>query len=236
LTHVLVNIPSASVEAIENSRAVQRHAAIVGKVDHPSPQLTATIQSITINPTWTIPRSIVENEIIPKLRKDPGYLRRAKLIVLDQRGRKTNLRHFRHAATSLIFRQEPGSKNALGRLRVDMPNPHAVYMHDTPLQRLFAENYRFLSHGCVRVDGVDELAIWLLNIVNSARHWERQAIDDKVQEGDEKKISLSKSVPVAWVYLDAWESADGVVHFAPDIYDLDSARERSRAELDSYRP
>jgi murein L,D-transpeptidase YcbB/YkuD len=234
--HVLVKIPSASVEAIENSRAVQRHAAIVGKVDHPSPQLTATIQGITINPTWNIPRSIVESEIIPKLRNDPGYLRRAKLIVVDQRGRKTNLRHFRHAATSLIFRQEPGSKKALGRLRIDMPNPHAVYMHDTPLQRLFAENYRFLSHGCVRVDGVDELAIWLLNIVNSARHWDRKAIDERVQEGDQKKIRLSKPVPVGWVYLDARESADGVVHFAPDIYDLDSARGESREKLDGYKP
>jgi L,D-transpeptidase YcbB len=109
-------------------------------------------------------------------------------------------------------------------------------MHDTPLQRLFAENYRFLSHGCVRVDGVDELAIWLLNIVNSARHWDRKAIDEKVQEGDQKEIRLSKPVPVGWVYLDAWESADGVVHFAPDIYDLDSAREESRAKLDGYKP
>jgi L,D-transpeptidase YcbB len=234
--YVLVNIPSASVEAIENSRAVQRHAAIAGKVDHPSPQLTATIQSITINPAWTVPRSIVENEFIPKLRRDPGYLRRAKLVVVDRRGHKTNLRHFRSAVSSLIFRQEPGSKNALGRLRLDMPNPQAVYMHDTPMQRLFAENYRFLSHGCVRVDGVDELAIWLLNIVNPARHWDREAIEDKVQEGNQTKIRLAKPVTVAWVYLDAWESADGMVHFAPDVYNLDSAREAGHAELDGPKP
>jgi L,D-transpeptidase YcbB len=172
----------------------------VGKVDHPSPQLTATIQSITINPTWTIPRSIVENEIIPKLKKDPGYLRRAKLIVLDQRGRKTNLRHFRHAATSLIFRQEPGSKNALGRLRIDMPNPHAVYMHDTPLQRLSPKITASLRMD-VFVSMASELAIWLLNIVNSARHWERQAIDDKVQEGDRspRETSIRATRNRLWV-------------------------------------
>jgi L,D-transpeptidase YcbB len=226
--YVVVNIPAASVEAIENSRVVQRHAAIVGKVDHPSPQLKAAIQSITINPTWTIPRSIVENELIPKLTKNPGYLRRAKLVVLDQRGRKVNVRLLRRSAvTSFIFRQQPGSKNALGRLRIDMPNPHAVYMHDTPMQRLFAENYRFLSHGCVRVDGIDDLASWLL--VNSGGHWDREAIAHAMRDGGQKKIKLSKVVPVAWVYLDAWESADGTVHFAPDSYDLDG----TAAQLES---
>jgi L,D-transpeptidase YcbB len=108
-----------------------------------------------------------------------------------------------------------------------MPNPHAVYMHDTPMQRLFAENYRFLSHGCVRVDGVDDLASWLL--ANSGGHWDREAIAHAMREGGQKKIKLSNAVPVAWVYLDAWESADGTVHFAPDSYDLDG----NAAQLES---
>ena len=233
-SYVLVNIPSASVEAVKDLRVVQRHAAIVGKVDHPSPQLTAAIQSITINPTWTIPRSIIETELIPKLRKDPGYLRRAKLVVLNRKGRKVNVRHFRwRGAASLNFRQEPGAKNALGRLRIDMPNPDAVYMHDTPMRQLFAENYRFLSHGCVRVDGVYDLAAWLLNTAGFERHWDREAIANEVREGGQKRIKLAEAVPVVWVYLDTWASADGVVHFAPDVYNLDGAADVSHSQLNS---
>jgi murein L,D-transpeptidase YcbB/YkuD len=102
-----------------------------------------------------VPRSIVEHEVIPELRKDPRYLRRARLVVLDRRGRRVNLRHIRRSSVAtLTFRQEPGGKNALGRLRVNMLSPYDVYMHDTPEQRLFSDSYRFLSHGCLRVDGI----------------------------------------------------------------------------------
>jgi L,D-transpeptidase YcbB len=113
----------------------------------------------------------------------------------------------------------------LGRLRIDMPNREAVYMHDTPARQLFAENYRFLSHGCVRVDGIYELAAWLLSTANNG-HWDREAIANAARSGDQKKIRLSSVVPVAWVYLDAWASTDGVVHFAPDVYDLDGAKDQ----------
>jgi L,D-transpeptidase YcbB len=221
--YVVVNIPTASVEAVENQRVVQRHTAIAGKSDHRSPQLTAAIQGITINPTWTIPHAIVESELIPKLKKDPHYLSRAKLVVLDRNGRKVRHIHWSRAASLLTFRQEPGSKNPLGKVRIDMPNRDAVYMHDTPTQRLFADNYRFLSHGCVRVDGIYDLASWLLVSANSQGNWTAEAIADAARGLDQKKIKLSKTVPVAWVYLDAWESADGVVHFAPDVYNLDDA-------------
>jgi murein L,D-transpeptidase YcbB/YkuD len=84
--YVVVNIPSASVEAVQDLRVAQRHAAVVGELDHQSPQLIAAIRSITINPAWTIPHSIVAREVIPKLKKNPQYLRRAKLIVLDGKG------------------------------------------------------------------------------------------------------------------------------------------------------
>ena len=105
-----------------------------------------------------------------------------------------------------------------------MPSREAVYMHDTPMRRLFADNYRFLSHGCVRVDGIYDLASWLLNGANSHGNWTPEAIAKAARDGNQKKIKLSKFVRVAWVYLDAWESADGVVHFVLDVYDLDGAR------------
>jgi L,D-transpeptidase catalytic domain len=106
--YVVVNIPAASVEAIENQRVLQRHTAIAGKRDHRSPQLTAAIQGI--NPTWTIPHAIVESELIPKLKKDPHYLSRAKLVVLDRNGRKVRHIQWSRAASLLTFRQDRAAR------------------------------------------------------------------------------------------------------------------------------
>ena len=186
--YVVVNIPSASVEVVQDLRVAQRHSAVAGDVDHQSPSLTAAIRSITINPAWTIPRSIVESEIIPKLKKHPQYLRRVGVVVLDQRGHKINTRrvHWPQAAAAFTFRQEPGDKNPLGVLRVDMPNGEAVYMHDTPSKQFFAANYRFLSHGCVRVEDIYALAVWLLN-ANPNNRWDRGTIIEAVRKGDRKK-------------------------------------------------
>jgi L,D-transpeptidase YcbB len=234
---VVVNIPTASVEAVKDLRVVQRHAAIAGKIDDPSPQLTTVIRSITLNPTWTIPRSIVKREVLPRLRRDPRYLRRAKLVVVDRRGHEVSLRRIlRSKAAAFTFRQEPGAENALGRLRIDMPNRYDVYMHDTPSQHLFADNYRFLSHGCVRVYGIYDLAAWLLSSSDTPGDWDPAALADAVRAGRQKKIELAKALPVAWVYLDAWESADGVVHYAPDVYDLDATKGKGQAQFRSQTP
>ncbi len=224
--YVVVNIPSASVEAVQDLRVTQRHSAVAGDVDHQSPSLTAAIRSITINPAWTIPRSIVESEIIPKLKKHPQYLRRVGLVVLDQRRHKINTRrvHWSQAAASFTFRQEPGDKNPLGVLRVDMPNREAVYMHDTPSKQFFAANYRFLSHGCVRVEDIYALAVWLLN-ANPNNRWDRGTIIEAVRKRDRKRVELAKPIPVVWIYADAWASTDGTVHYRPDVYSLDSREE-----------
>jgi L,D-transpeptidase YcbB len=239
--HVVVNIPSASVEAVEGSRIVERHAAVAGDADHPSPQLTALIRGITFNPTWTIPRSIVENEVIPKLKKERNYLRRAKIYLLNRRGHTVKARGIHwleEKATVFTFRQMPGIKNSLGTLRIDMPNSQAVYMHDTPSKGLFAADYRFLSHGCVRVDGVYDLSAWLLSPNAKQRgRWDRAAIEGVVREGKQKRVALTQPVPVEWTYLDAWASADGTVHYRPDVYDLDGAGDQHWAPtLSQTRP
>jgi L,D-transpeptidase YcbB len=225
--YIVVNIPSASVEAVESGRVAERHAAVAGDIDHRSPQLTASITGITINPTWTIPRSIVENEMIPKLRKDPFYLRRAKIHILDYRGHQVSARRIhglRGRVEGLTFRQDPGRENSLGTLRIDMPNSENVYMHDTPAKRPFADDYRFLSHGCVRVDGIYDLANWLLHATEGREIPDRDDIVETVQKKDQRKIPLSKPVAVTWIYLDAWESDDGLVHFRSDVYNLDAAQ------------
>jgi L,D-transpeptidase YcbB len=155
--HVIVNIPAAAVEAVEDGRVVHRYAAVVGGRDHQSPQIQAKITDIVANPTWTLPSSIIRNEIIPKMIKNRLYLSRMSIKILDGKGHEVNPRRIdwsSNEAAEYTLRQDAGRKNSLGTLKINMPNKEAVYMHDTPAKAHFAQDYRFLSHGCVRVDGI----------------------------------------------------------------------------------
>ena len=163
--YVVVNLPSTSVEAVENGRVVHRYVAIVGDPEHPSPEISAHIQVINLNPTWTVPTSIIKKEIIPRMQRDPGYLTRAKIRILDGSGKEINPKSVNWSterAANYTLRQDSGAGNSLGSIRIGMPNKLAVYMHDTPSKGLFGADYRFLSHGCVRVQGVYDYAAWLL--------------------------------------------------------------------------
>ena len=135
-SYVEVNIPAASVEAVEDGKAVRRFTAIVGGKRHKSPQITAKIVSVDINPTWTVPASIIKKEMEPRVRRDPNYLARQHIRVFDGRGHEVDPRKLRRLsarrAAQFTFRQDPGPKNALGSLRLSMPNKDDVYMHDTP--------------------------------------------------------------------------------------------------------
>jgi murein L,D-transpeptidase YcbB/YkuD len=258
--YVAVNIPSTAVDAIENGRVAHRYAAIVGGPDHQSPQITAKIVAINLNPTWTVPVSIIKNEIIPKMRKQPNYLSRARIRILDGHGQEVNpasINWNSDRATNYTLRQDSGKGNSLGLIRIQMPNPDAVYMHDTPSRNLFANDYRFLSHGCVRVQGVYDLAAWLLQgvpvtggsiaaapasgdpLLASAAAtisqapggsssgalsggWTGQLIQQKIATGAREDIKLPKPVPVVWVYMTGWASADGTIHFRDDVYNVDT--------------
>jgi L,D-transpeptidase YcbB len=224
--YVAVNIPAAAVDAVENGRVAHRYTAIVGDVEHRSPEVQAKIVAVNINPTWTVPTSIIKNEIAPKMQRDPGYLTRAKIRVLDSHGDEVDPRSVNWSserAVNYTLRQDSGAHNSLGSLRISMPNSHSVYMHDTPSKNLFSSDYRFLSHGCVRVQGVVDLAAWLLEGAGGAPggHWDRGAIQTKIAGAEREEVRLPHSVPVIWVYLTGWASADGVVHFRDDVYGLD---------------
>lgn len=223
--HVVVNIPAAAVEAVENGQVARRYVAVVGDKDHQSPQVTARIQSVTVNPTWTVPASIVRNEILPKLEKNPGYLKHAKMSLTDGKGREINPARAdlsSDKAGSYLLRQEPGAKNSLGRFRINMPNKEAVYLHDTPAKSDFSEDYRFLSHGCVRVQHVDELAAWLLE--GASENVDAASLAKDVAKKKTRDIKLRQAVPVTWVYMTGYASADGAVNFRNDGYELDASQ------------
>jgi L,D-transpeptidase YcbB len=229
--YVVVNLPSTSVEAIENGRVVHRYVAIVGDPEHPSPEIVAHIQVINLNPTWTVPTSIIKKEIIPRMQRDPGYLARAKIRILDGSGQEINPKTVNWSterAANYTLRQDSGASNSLGSIRIGMPNNLAVYMHDTPSKQLFGADYRFLSHGCVRVQGVYDLAEWLLQGTGGGPDgvWDKAAMQEKVKERAPYDIRLAKSTPVIWVYLTGWSNnAGGPANFRDDVYGLDTVGE-----------
>jgi L,D-transpeptidase YcbB len=225
--YVVVNLPSTSVEAVENGHVVHRYVAIVGDPEHPSPEIAALIQVINLNPTWTVPVSIIKKEIIPRMQRDPGYLTRQKIRILDSSGQEINPKAINWSserAANYTLRQDSGAGNSLGTIRIGMPNKLAVYMHDTPSKRLFGADYRFLSHGCVRVQGVYDYAEWLLQGTPGGPNgiWDKAAMQAKVKEGAPFDIKLLKPVPVIWVYLTGWANGDGPANFRDDVYGLDT--------------
>lgn len=221
--YIVVNIPSTAVDAVEDDRVVRRYAAIVGDPEHHSPELQAKVVAVNINPTWTVPVSIIKNEIAPKMLKDPTYLKRSHIRVLNAHGEEVDPRSINWAsarAAQYTLRQDSGADNSLGSIRISMPNRYSVYMHDTPSRNLFANDYRFLSHGCVRVQGVVDLAAWLLD-GESGPQMSKDEINAKIASGEREEVRLTQHVPVAWVYMTGWASADGLVHFRDDVYHLD---------------
>ncbi len=229
--YVVVNLPAAFAEAVENDHVVRRYRVIVGKTEKPSPTLTAEIAGVILNPTWTVPSSISRTEISAHMRKDPGYLARMHMDVLDARDVPVDPRSVDWSGTrtpNFTVRQQSGTWNALGAVKIDMPNPYSVYMHDTNQRNLFSDDYRFDSHGCSRVDNVRDLAAWLLQ--EEMPRWNRAAIDAAIATGQREDIALPKKVPVAWIYLTAWMTRDQIVQFRNDIYDQDEQLLEATAE------
>ena len=219
--YVVVNIPAAYTEAVANDKAERRYRVIVGKADKPSPTLTTMITSVNFNPTWTVPLSITKNEIIAKMRKDPTYLSRMHMRVLgpnDSEIDPASIDWSSSRSPNFSIRQDSGTWNALGAVKIDMPNPYSVYMHDTNVRNLFTANYRFLSHGCTRVDNVRDLAAWLLE---DTPGWSRPQIDAAIATGQRTDIRLTRKIPVAWVYLTGWVTRNGTIQFRDDVYDHD---------------
>jgi L,D-transpeptidase YcbB len=228
--YVVVNLPATFAEAIENDKVVRRYRVIVGKTEKPSPTLTAEITSVNLNPTWTVPSSISKAEISAHMRKDPGYLSRMHMDVLDAHDAPIDPHavDWSGARTpNFTVRQQSGAWNALGAVKIDMPNPYSVYMHDTNQRNLFNDDYRFDSHGCSRVDNVRDLAAWLLK---DQPQWNRAAIDAAIATGQRQDIHLPKKIPVAWIYLTGWMTKDQTIHFRNDIYDQDTQLLEATAE------
>ena len=193
---------------------------IVGAPRTPSPVFAATIESVTLNPDWDPPMSIVSRELLPRFRRDPTRVAREGYEVLDAAGSPVDpaLVDWHARPFPYHLRQIPGAQNALGQLRFDLPNPFSVYLHDTPSQSLFERTTRALSHGCIRVKTPIALAASLLG-----DPWSEAALGDAIAQGATQTIPLSQPTPVYLLYLTTVLGEDGSVLYLDDINHRDAA-------------
>jgi L,D-transpeptidase YcbB len=223
--YVMVNVPAAQIEAVENDRVVLRHTAIVGKVDRQTPILNSAINEIIVNPYWNAPESIVRKDIIPLMRKDPNYLADNNIRIIGPDGNEidpSTIDWNTEDAAKFRLRQDPGSGNAMASVKINFPSPDGVYMHDTPQQSLFSKLMRFDSSGCVRVQNVRDLVTWILR---DTPGWDRQHFEQTIKSGENTPVQVAVPVPVYFTYISAWSTGDGVAHFRDDIYGRDGVDE-----------
>ncbi|PJG59502.1 L,D-transpeptidase family protein [Aeromonas cavernicola] len=220
--YVLVNIPDYRLSVVNAGSEVFVSRVIVGKEQRATPILASEIRSIVLNPPWHVPRSILNNDILPRLARDPGYLGREQFEVIDGSG---NTMQFSddgwHQALAAGFpyrlRQKPGDHNALGRYKFDLPNNDAIYLHSTPRKSLFEKGARAFSSGCIRVERADELATLLL----ADSRYQPDKVTAILTQGNTKWLSLLTPVPVFTVYWSSWLDEEGQQQLRNDIYGFD---------------
>ena len=224
--YVMVNIPAAAIEVVEFGKVTQRHTAVVGKIDRQTPILNSKIHEVILNPFWTAPKSIIQKDIIPLMQKDPTYLTRNNIRIINEAtGEEVapeSIDWNSDQAVDFMLRQDPGKINAMASTKINFHNPHAVYMHDTPQQSLFGQIERFHSSGCVRVQNVRDLVSWLLRATPG---YNRQEIERIIATGVNTPILLAEPVPLYFTYITAWSVEPGIVEFRDDIYQRDGVEE-----------
>jgi len=225
--YVVVNIPAAQVEAVEGGEVISRHAAVVGKPERPTPEISSKIVEINFNPYWYVPKTIIYKDLVPKGRafaaRGQDVLASYRMQAFDAAGNPLDPRQIDWNGSEVYnyqFRQLPWGENSLGFVKINFPNKDSVYMHDTPLKSLFGQAVRFESSGCVRVHNVEQITAWILR---DTPGWNYQRIVSMKQSGEQLDVKLAKPVPVYLAYITGWGTPDGQVHFGRDIYGVDGA-------------
>ncbi|HEX9933209.1 MAG TPA: L,D-transpeptidase family protein [Allosphingosinicella sp.] len=200
--HVIVNVPAFTAAIVDEGRVIARHRTVVGAVRTPTPQLNATIRAVTFNPWWHVPQSIIR----------------------EMGGRFGADYEVRRNGEQLTVRQQPGPRNSLGRVKIEMPNDHAIYLHDTPAQALFARTARAYSHGCIRTQNVRDFAALLLAPTGE---WRRPQIDRTISAGRTVSANLAAPIPVYIAYFTAAATDEGEIVRYNDVYGRDAPVKRA---------
>ncbi len=234
--YVMANIPAESVETVENGVVATHHRAGVGRNDRQSPVMQTRATDINFNPYWHVPPSLIKKDMIPKMQANPNYLAENHIHVINKSGQEvppSSINWRSNEATNYTYREDPGTNNSLGVVRININNPYGVYMHDTSDKGVFGDDNRFISSGCIRVQNVRDYVQWLLK---DTPGWTRPQIDEAIRSGQRVDARLAQPVPVYWVYITAWGYPNGLVEFRDDIYQRDGFGNASTGSIGRPEP
>lgn len=225
---IVINIPQfmlwAYAPAADGPQVALTMPVVVGIAGkNETPVMTKTLSSLVFSPYWNVPRSIATKELLPKLRKDPGYLAHEDMELVDMHGVSHGSAAGSHELTGIVLgeyriRQRVGAKNALGTLKFVFPNDDNIYMHDTPSKRLFSKDRRDFSHGCVRLGNPMGLALFALQ---TQGEWDEAKVNEKIATSKDQHLALKERMPVLLMYFTANVADDGSAVFPQDIYNQD---------------
>ena len=208
---ILVNIPEFVLHVMENNKKVFDMKIVVGKEGHNTMMFTKTLNQIVFSPYWNVPPSIVKDELLTEMEKDPNYLAKQNMEIIGEEDGIPEIR------------QLPGEKNSLGKVKFLFPNSYNIYFHDTPAKSLFEKNKRAYSHGCIRLSEPEKMAQYLLQ---NDPAWDEGKIYDAMNAGKERYVKLKDPVEVFITYYTAWVDENGKLNFREDIYSHDEKIER----------
>jgi murein L,D-transpeptidase YcbB/YkuD len=216
--YIIVNIPEYKLRLVENNDTIRKHKVIVGTSKRKTPILTSKLSYTVFNPTWTVPPTILKEDVIPATKKNWNYLESKNITVYDNSGNKISSSQW-NAAKAMSYRyvQSPGSYNSLGMVKIMFPNRFSVYLHDTNHRDYFVKSNRSLSSGCVRVDEPLELTATLLN---DSINYNQEKIGEILKTGETKNVKFNKEILLHQWYWTAW-SRENLLIFRDDIYNLD---------------
>ncbi len=218
--HILVNIPEYRLEVWEGGQVPVTMKVVVGKSDTPTPIFNDEMTYLVFSPYWNVPPDIAQGETLPEVMKDPGFLARMNMEVVDTKGQAIDpLSIDLSDPTQYRFRQRPGAANSLGLVKFMFPNQYNVYLHDTPSDSLFARASRSFSHGCVRLEQPLALAEYILR---DQPDWTKARIEEAMHANEERTVKLRAPIPVYLGYWTARVSPDGVMQFRKDVYGIDA--------------
>lgn len=217
---IFVNIPTYQLNYVRDGQLILNSRVIVGKNDRRTPVMYSKLNNVVVNPPWNAPVRLINEDLLPKIRKDPSYLQRFGYEILDSKGRVVNPASINWASIGNKFpyhlRQKPSDNTALGRYKFNMPSSDAIYLHDTPSRHLFNKTDRALSSGCVRVEKSDQLATVLLKEAGWSDEKKQSVLDSRRTTW----ATIKSDNPVYLYYVTAWVD-NGQIYTAPDIYNYD---------------
>ncbi|QDA61211.1 L,D-transpeptidase scaffold domain-containing protein [Hymenobacter jejuensis] len=230
--YLVVNIPAYSLQVVRGAQVVRSHRVVVGKIETPTPEMYSKLSFFQTAPEWRMPQSIATKEVLPKLKRDRGYLASKGFRLYDQAGDRVdasevNWSKISPANFAFQIRQAPSSRNALGNVVFRFANPYEIYLHDTPAKEAFQANYRALSHGCIRLQHASDLARFLLTRDSQRTKADRvEQMENSIDEGETKSFGLRAAVPLMVRYQTL--DADGAqLRQLPDIYHRDETLARA---------